>query len=191
LRDRADAVTRYLHFLVDGLILGSIALLLHRISFDPARVGLQLVNWKRDILVGVTAGILLVAMQRLIIRRASVDPKHDFTYRVRKGSPLLWVFIFVTGAFSEELWTAVCLVTLKAGGFSSSLSVVMTIVVFAAGHYSYGLWGACAVALKEVVSALLFLHFGSLFVTFFYHFIGNLGSLYWNRYWASGGWAIL
>ena len=60
---------------------------------------------------------------------------------------------------------------------------VMTVIVFAAMHYAYGFGGTVAVATKGSVSALLFLHYGSLVVTFLFHFVGNMGSLYWNRYW--------
>jgi membrane protease YdiL (CAAX protease family) len=183
LQDTADAVTRYLSFFVDALILISIAIWAHRISLDPARLGLQLADWKRHVLTGATVGILLIAAQGLMVRRVPIDPRHAFTYRVRKGSPLLWVFLLASGAFSEELWIAFCLIVLRPTMHSAAISVAMTIVVFAAMHYSYGFWGALAVAVKGTVSAILFLHFGSLLVTFFYHFVGNLGSLYWNRYW--------
>jgi hypothetical protein len=186
LQDRADAVNRYLNFFVDALILISIGIWAHRISLDPARLGLQLADWKRHVLLGATAGILLIAVQALMLRRVPIDPRHAFTYRVRKGSPLLWVFLLASGAFSEELWIAFCLIVLRPTTHSAAISVAMTIVVFAAMHYSYRFWGAVAVAVKGTVSAILFLHFGSLIVTFFYHFVANLGSLYWNRYWRVG-----
>jgi hypothetical protein len=183
LQERADEVTRYLNFFVDALILASVAIWAHRISLGPARFGLQLADWKRHVLVGASAGVLLIAAQGLMLRRIPIDPRHAFTYRVRKGSPLLWVFIFISGAFSEELWIAFCLIVLTSTTHSVTTSVAMTIVVFAAAHYSYRFWGAVAVAVKGTVSAILFLHFGSIIVTFFYHFVANLGSLYWNRYW--------
>lgn len=182
-RERVEGVNRYLNFLVDGLLLGLIAILLHRTTFGAARVGLQLVNWGRNAVFGVTAGILLVVTQSLALQRVLIDPRHAFTYQIRRGSPVLWVFIFITGAFSEELWIATCLVVLLATAHSAVMSVAMTVVVFAAMHYAYRFWGATAVAVKAAVSALLFLHFHSLVVTFLYHFVGNLGSLYWNRYW--------
>jgi len=183
LQDRADTVTRYLNFFVDALIVSSIAIWAHKISLSPARLGLHLTDWKRYVLVGVTAGILLVSIQGLLVRRVPIDPLHAFTYAVRKGSLLVWVSIFISSAFSEELWIASCLIVLRPATHSAAISVTITIVVFAAMHYSYRFWGAVAVAVKGSVSAILFLHFGSLIVTFFCHFVANLGSLYWNRYW--------
>jgi hypothetical protein len=45
LRNKADAVTRYLNFLVDGLISGLIVVVLHRTALGPANVGLRFSNW--------------------------------------------------------------------------------------------------------------------------------------------------
>lgn len=182
-RDRAEAVTRYLNFLVDALVLVFIVILLRRTGLGAGHMGLQFANWEHDAIFGLTAGIFLVATQSLTLRRVPIDPRHAFTYQVRRGSPVLWVFIFVTGAFSEELWIAVCLVFLRTTAHSAAISVAVTIAVFAAMHYSYRFWGTVAVAAKGTISALLFLHSGSVIVTFFCHFVGNLGSLYWNRYW--------
>lgn len=183
-REKAAAYRRYAYFLGDAMILGLVALLMLRNSVPATRIGLHLANWKSNAAVGVAAGILRVLVQRLLVVVApAIDPEDSFTWDVRRGAPSLWVLIFIAGAFSEELWVASCLVVLKATGHSSALSVAMTVVVFAAIHYSYGFWGAVGVALGESISALLFLHYGSLFVTFLYHFIGNLGSLYLHRYW--------
>lgn len=187
LQDRSEAVTRYLNFCVDALILTSIAIWAHRMSLGPLCFGLQFAGWKRHVFVGTAVGIMVIFVQSGMLRLVPIDPRHAFTYRVRKGSPLLWVFVFISGAFSEELWIAFCLIILRPTTHSAGISVAMTIVVFAAMHYSYRFWGAVAVAVKGIVSAILFLHFGSLIVTFCYHFVANLGSLYWNRYWRAGG----
>jgi hypothetical protein len=186
LQDSADAVTRYLNFVVDALIVISVVILGHRISLGAAGFGLQFTNWKQHILVGVTARILIIALQGLMLKRVPIDPRHAFTYRVRKGSPALWVFILMSAAFSEELWIAFCLIVLRLATHSAVVSIALTVVVFASMHYSYRFWGAVAVAVKATVSGILFLHHGSLIVTFLYHFIANLGSLYWNRYWHAG-----
>ena len=59
--------------------------------------------------------------------------------------------------------------------------MAITVIVFAAVHYGYRLGGVIAIAMKGVVSALLFLWGGSLIPMFLFHFIGHLGSLYWAR----------
>jgi hypothetical protein len=129
LQDKVDAVTRYLNFLVDALIVSSIAIWAHWISLGPARLGLQLADWKRDMLIGVTAGILLISAQALLLQRVPIDPRHAFTYRVRKGSSLLWLFIFISSAFSEELWIAFCLVVLRPATHSAAISVAITMAL--------------------------------------------------------------
>lgn len=182
-RERSETVSRYLNFLVDALIVGLVFVLLRRTSLGTTSLGFHLSNWMRNAAIGIFAGVLLVLTQRLLLNSIPINPEHPFTSRVRKGSISLWVLLLMAGAFSEELWIAFCLVTLKSAGHSSGLSVLLTCMVFAAEHYSYRFWGVLAVALKGIISALLFLHYGSLFVTFFFHFVGNLGSLYWNRYW--------
>lgn len=187
LREKAAAFRRYAFFLGDALILGLVYLLALRDSVPVARFGFYFVNWRHDAATGVGAGALLVLAQRVALALTPIDPEDaspgSYAWHVRRGSPLLWLLIFAAGAFSEEVWVAFCLVALRATGHSSAAAVGATMLVFAAVHYSYRLWGATAAGLKEAVSAVLFLHFGSLLVTVPYHFIGNLGSLYWNRYW--------
>lgn len=181
--EKVDDVRRYARFLMYALILGLLAALLLKASIPAARVGLHLQNWMSNAAVGLVAAILFVVVQGLVFNSQPVDIHHPFAYAVRRGSPILWVFIFIVGAFSEEFWIAFCLIALRTTGHSVALSVAMTVIVFAAVHYSYGFGGAAAVGTKGTFSALLFLHYGSLIVPFLYHFIGNLGSLYWYRYW--------
>ena len=183
LRDKADGATRCLNFLVDGFILALVVALSRTLSLSPAQIGLQLTRWQRSLTIGLAVGAALVLMEFLALRQVPIAPKFDFTRRVRKGSPVLWVLILVSSAFSEELWIALCLVVLTTAGYSEVLAVTVTMSVFATGHRSYGFWGAVAAGAKGTVSALLFLHFRSLVVTFPCHSVANLGSLYWNRYW--------
>jgi len=180
LKNEADAVGRYLSFAADLLILGFVTFLSRRLSISSARIGLHLINWKHDAVVGIAAGSAEIAVAGLVLRKVPIDPKHDFTYRVRSGSPLLWVLILTAASFAEELWIALCV---RAIPYSPVVSITLIVLVFAAMHHRYRLWGAAAVAVKGTISALLFLHFGSLVVTFPYHLLGNLGSLYFNRYW--------
>jgi membrane protease YdiL (CAAX protease family) len=179
-RKRAATIGRYACFLGDGLILTFVVILALKNSLAPARLGLHLHNWQTNAALGVISGILLILMQHLVGKSTPRNSSHPFVYQARRGSVLLWVFIFIVGAFSEELWIALCLVTLTITRHPTSLSVALTAIVFAAVHYGYR-FGAFAVALKGIMSALLFLWSGSLILTFLFHFIGNLGSLYRAR----------
>lgn len=186
MRERAAAYTRYALFLVDAIIAALILLFMRRYSVPAATVGLHVLNWKFYISVGIGTALLLNALRRLLMTWVPINAKGSFTQNVRDSSVLHWVCIFLAGAFSEELWLALCLVVLKATGHSSVLSVFLTLLVFAIMHYSYGFWGAIGASVVESISALLFLHYGSLLVTFSYHFVGNLGSFYWHRLWRRG-----
>lgn len=183
-RERAAAFRRDAYFLADGITVGLLAVLMARSSLPAAQFGIHLDNWGRNAAIGIVAATLRVAAQRLILVRVHIDPEHPFTWDVRRGALAQWTGIYVVGAFSEELWVAVCLVILMATGHTQTASVAMTMVVFAAIHRGYGgLWGALGATLWEVGSALLFLRYRSLIPPFLFHFIGNLGALYWHRCW--------
>jgi hypothetical protein len=148
-RDRAETIRRYASFLMDTLILGLVAALMRRNLVPAARVGMHLDKWATNAVIGIASGMLLIVSQGLLTRFFPLGTsKNPFTDRVRQGSVLLWVVIFFVGVFSEELWIAFCLLTLRATGHSTVLSIAMTMIVFAAVHYGYRLGGAFAVALK-------------------------------------------
>jgi len=182
IRERATLVRRYANFLGDAVLLGLIAILALRNSIGSAQLGLSLEDWRRSAAVGIVAGLLLVVVQSLIAQLVHIDAQNAFTYSVRRGSLGVWLLIFMAGAFSEELWIALCVVAFRLAGHATITAVVTTAIVLAAVHYGYG-FGAVVAGVKGAISALLFLHYGSLIVLFPFHFIGNLGSLYWNRYW--------
>jgi hypothetical protein len=173
---------RYARFLVDAFVFGLIAILISKTGVSATQAGLRIENWRRNVSIGIAAGILLIATQSLFIGLSPINPRSPFVYAVRRGSVGLWVLIFIVGAFAEELWIAFCLVVLKTTWHSEVVYVCATVIVFAAVHYTYR-WGVFAVAIKGTISCLLFLWCGSLIPTFLYHFIGNLGSLYWCRFW--------
>ena len=178
---KATTFRRYANFLGHALIVGLLAVLASSNSITPARMGLHLDNWKTNVAVGIAAGLLLVAIQALLTRSTFHGPSPSFAYHASRGSVALWLLIFLSGAFSEELWIAFCIVALLATGHSVIVSIAVTAIVFAAVHYSYGFGGAVAVAFKGTASALLFLWSGSLIPMFLFHLIGNIGSLYWAR----------
>lgn len=181
LEARAKAFRRYSNFLGQAMVVGSIAVLAARNSISPSRMGLRLGAWQVSVAVGVAAGLLLVGAQALVVRMASLGPRPPFAYQARRGSAALWVVVYVSGAFAEELWIAFCIVVFLAAGYPAAFAVAATMVVFGWVHGSYGAAGAAAAAVKGTASALLFLWSGSLVPMVLYHFIGNLGSLYWAR----------
>lgn len=181
-RERAATLRRYASFLGDGLILGLIAVLARKNGISSAGIGLGLDNLGVNSAVGLAAGLGLVLVQALVAKFLSVDPKHPFTFSVRKGPASAWILIFALSSFSEELWVAFSLVTLRQTGHSFYVAAAITASIIGLVHYGYGFGGAVASAAKGAISAALFWHYGSVLLTFVYHFIGNLGSFYWNRF---------
>jgi membrane protease YdiL (CAAX protease family) len=180
-RDRAESVDRYLYFVMYALTAGFVAFLMLRNGVPAPSVGLQLEHWRSNVAIGTSAGALLVLLQSLIVRFLPEGAQPKTTDRFQRRSVGLWVFVFFVGTFAEEFWIAFCLVAMRTAGYSAVMSIAATAVVFGAVHLAYGFGGALAVALKGAISALLFLWCGSLIPMFLFHFIGNLGNLYWLR----------
>lgn len=179
-RDKAESADRYWYFLTDALIVMSVIALMSWNRVSAASVGLRLEGWRGGIALGILAGILLVLIQGLLVKSFPKAGAGEATDYLRRGGSSVWVLIFLAGAFAEELWIAFCLVVLRLAGHSMLMSIAATAVVFGAVHLTYRT-GAVAVAVKGAVSALLFFWCGSLIPMFLFHFIGNLGSLYWLR----------
>ena len=182
-REKAAAFRRYAYFLGDVIILGLVAALMAKSLLPAARLGLHLNNWGSNAAIGFGAATLRVVAQRLILVRVPIDPEDSFTWDVRRGPLALWMSIYFAGAFSEELWVALCIVSLTGAGHTATASVAMILTVFVALHCGYGFWGALGSTVWELGSVLLFLHYRSLIPPFLFHFIGNLGAFYWYRCW--------
>jgi membrane protease YdiL (CAAX protease family) len=179
-RGRAESADRYWYFLVDGITVAFILGLMLWNRIPPAQAGLQMTNWKISALVGPAAGTFRVLLLGWLARSLPNLASGKAEDRLKRGPLPLWTAIFVTGAFSEELWIAFCLATLKTTGHSTAVSVGLTAAVFGAVHFEYR-FGAVATAMYGALSALLFFWLGSLIPMFLFHFMGNLGSLYWAR----------
>jgi membrane protease YdiL (CAAX protease family) len=179
-RDKAESADRYWYFVVDVMTVAFIVGLMLWNGIPANRVGMQLTNWKGHVAVGVAAGGLRLLLLAMLVRLLPLIAPGKADDRLQRGSIRMWTTIFFTGAFSEELWIAFCLVALKTSGRSTATSVVLTALVFGAVHFEYR-FGVLATAMYGALSALLFLWLGSLIPMFLFHFIGNLGSLYWAR----------
>jgi membrane protease YdiL (CAAX protease family) len=151
-----------------------------RTGVTSANVGLQIANWPSAAIIGLTAGSLLVLLQRTLLRGVRLAPSNSVT-NFAKWSASFWVAAFAAGAFAEELWIAFCLVAMRATGHLATTAVAATAIVFACQHLGYGYRRAVGVAARGACSALLFLWTGSLIPTALFHFIGDLGSIYGLR----------
>jgi membrane protease YdiL (CAAX protease family) len=178
---KAERIDRYTLVLRSALAISFISILMYWQSIPAAQVGLRSYDWKTNVAIGFAAGLLrvvLVSALAIFVPAASQNPITDY---MRKGSLFFWVPFTLMGAFAEEFWIAICLVTLMAVGYSVEVSVGVTAIAFGAMHFRLRYWAALAVALTGVFSCLIFVWTRSLIATYLFHFVGNLGSLYWKR----------
>jgi membrane protease YdiL (CAAX protease family) len=98
-----------------------------------------------------------------------------------KGSVPLWIASLFVGAVAEETWIVFCILAMTQLGGSVFFTVVLTSLIFGFGHLLLGVQAVPALALSAVPSCLLFLWRGSILPLVLYHWIGNIGALYWQR----------
>jgi membrane protease YdiL (CAAX protease family) len=180
IQDKATRADRYWYFFADAITLIFIFALTLWNRIRLGDTGLQLTNWKEGVIIGIGAGALRVALIGTLANLFPWAVSSRDPHRLRAASIPLWTATFLSGAFAEELWIALCLAAFMATGHSKVTAVLITSLVFGATHWEYR-FGALATAMYGSASALLFLWLGSLIPMFLFHFIGNLGSLYFQR----------
>ncbi len=179
--ERAERVGRYMLFFIDAVVALLVFIMMRRYSVSRIQVGLHLEHWKLHLLVGCTAGISWVGLQRLLLYLIEGEQPASATHFAEEGTVALWASIFFVGAFAEEFWRAFCLFAFTNTGHSTFVSVVLTAIAFSAGHLRPSTGGYLGVATLGVGLALLYLWQGSMVATYSAHVVANLGWLYWNR----------
>lgn len=180
-REKAESADRYFYFVMYALTSGFVAVLMLHSGVHGARVGLQPHHAGSNVAIGIAAGAMLIVIQIILIKLFSKAAQPRTTDRFQRRSAGLWVSVFLAAAFAEEFWLAFCLASMRATGHSGTASIVVTTVVFGAVHLGYRIPGALSVVVRGVVSALLFFWLRSLIPMVLFHFIGDLGNLYWLR----------
>lgn len=181
MREKAESVDRYFYFVMYALTIGFVLGLMFHSRVRAARVGFRVERWGSDVAIGIGVGASLILMQGLMDRLLPKGGHPKTTDRFQRGSVELWVLVFLVAAFAEEFWIAFCLVSLTATGHSKTISIAVTAVAFGIVHLAYRASGALSVAARGVISALLFLWLGSLIPMVLFHFMGDLGNLFWLR----------
>ncbi|MGP8156698.1 MAG: lysostaphin resistance A-like protein [Candidatus Acidiferrales bacterium] len=150
-------------------------------SIPPAVLGLHFWNqWAINLAIGISAGLIRVVILTFSLALFPRRPYSASADRVRRGSVRLWLTNFFAGALVEEFWIAFCLVTFRGAGHSLALALTLTACVFGALHFEHRP-EMLRKAILGAISGSLFLWRGSLLPPFIFHFVGNLGYLYWFR----------
>lgn len=181
LAQRAEKFRRYSAFLHDALTVVLVLLLGSYAHITASQMGMNRISWQRHLLVGCAMAVLWVGLQWIVkgfLRGNTGKTRSQF---FRGGSALLWVFIFLSGAFAEEIWRSLCIVTLRNGGHRSAFVVLITAVVFTIAHIWEGPFRALGRFPFGVAAALVFIWTGSLLTTYFFHLIPNLAWTFWTR----------
>jgi membrane protease YdiL (CAAX protease family) len=182
--EKAERAGRYMLFFIHLVVATSVFYMMRHHSVSAPEVGLHLGRWKFQLSVGCIAGVSWVALSRTLLTLLYVATRSEPSrarHYLERGSALLWVPIFIVGAFAEEFWRAFCLFALTNTGHSVTWSVLLTATAFGAGHLKLGVARALGTAAFGVAAALLFVWLGSLMATYSAHFIVDLAGLYWVR----------
>ncbi|MGC2357697.1 MAG: CPBP family intramembrane glutamic endopeptidase [Candidatus Acidiferrum sp.] len=177
---RAEKVDLFVWPLRDATVVCLVVLLMRELGIAAAQVGIHGASWRVAVTWGVAAGLLHITLQGIIwVLNPSLRSFKVYS-EASKGPLVVWSVIFLAAAFSQEMWLVFCFVALRGAGFPTATSILLTSIAFGAAHFTYRT-GALAVAISGMVSCLLFLVTGSLLASVLFHYLGNLGSLYWIR----------
>jgi membrane protease YdiL (CAAX protease family) len=150
-------------------------------GMSAARVGFHLGNWQINLAVGAAAGSLMIGVQVLIRRLLATLKYTDPDLQLLKGSVPLWIGSLFVGAIAEETWIVFCILAMTQLQAPVFFIVLVPSLIFGLGHILLGVEAVPVLAISAVPSCLLFLWRGSILPLVLYHWIGNLGALYWDR----------
>jgi hypothetical protein len=176
---RADRVGRYVLWLRHGLAVAIVLGLAVNQSLQFSQIGLRLDGWLRNCLIGIVAALLPLGLQGFY---RSLYPLPDTRDKALAAEPTAnWIFSQLVSVLGEDLWLALCVVSLLRTGHSNVVAVLLPATVFGVLHFQYRA-GAIGTGIYGAISASLFLWRGSLLPSYFFHYAMNMGSFYWARH---------
>jgi hypothetical protein len=143
-----------------------------------SQIGLTLRGWQRNVLIGICAGSLELVFQRFLLRD---HLQGDDDKRWPAAEPAAdWILSQMFSVLAEEMWLALCTVSLIQAGHWTVIAVLLSAAVFGALHYRYRT-NAIVTGMYGAVSVSLFLWRGSVLPFWLFHYARNMGSFYWAR----------
>jgi len=178
LAQKAEKLNLYVLWFRHGLVLAFVLGTAAFQSLPFSQIGLRLDSWQRNSLIGIVAALLPLGLQAFF---RSLYPLPDIRDKPLAAEPAAnWILSQLFSVLAEELWLAFCVVSLIRAGHSTVIAVLLPATIFGALHYKYRA-GAIATGVYGAISASLFLWRGSLISPYLFHFIRNIGALYWAR----------
>jgi hypothetical protein len=121
-------------------------------------------SWSVLVIWGILGGLLAFCFRRALALLWPPITDSESNDHMLYGPVTLWLTILAVGAFTEELWRALCISGLQQNGYSARLADLLPAFIFSIAHMSglpsripAGLEIACA----EIVIGLIF---GGIFV---------------------------
>jgi membrane protease YdiL (CAAX protease family) len=178
---KAYYVERYVMVLRNLTIVAVVYALAAHQSLPGTRLGMNWNDWQTNVAIGFSFGLMRVALQGSIRKLLPSLGEVPNNPELLSSPTSFWIANFLLGSFAEELWIALCIVVLVSVLNSLTIPILVTGVVFGLVHFGYGFGGFLAIAIYGIISGSLFVWRGSLLPLFLFHFLGNLGVLYWAR----------
>jgi hypothetical protein len=176
-QQKAETIDSYVWPVRDCFVIVSVIFLMNRANLRAALLGIHVGDWETNASIGVLASSLLFAIRRLLWKFFPAVKERLRNSEEFRGSAHRWWLEYLVSSFSQELWIAFCIVSMRQMHHSVVTSVVVTSAVFGAVHFPYRL-GAFGPASLAVISGSLFIWRRSLLPSYLFHFLGNLGVLY-------------
>jgi len=131
--EKSEQFRRYAAFPVDLVVTVLVLFLALRNSLTISQLGLSSASWERKVLIGCGLGIMWVGLD-WSLSRITFSPSRSRPSLFQKGSVSLWILIFLSGSFAEELWRSLCIVALMEAAHSKFFTVATTAFVFSIAH---------------------------------------------------------
>jgi hypothetical protein len=190
-KERSRRNAYYLLFLKDALLCTLLWVLMAKYAVSASSIGLSLLHWEIFGVIGVVAGIGLLACSALVTwvlprLTAGSPPRFPGVLTGRSGGQE--ILLLVVSSFADEFWRAFCLVCFLRLGHGAVFAVVVTSLVYALCCQREGtdtlfmkvgrIW---AHSISGAYFAVFFLWWHSILVTWVAHLLYNLVRTYQAR----------
>ena len=134
-------------FVFYALVLSCVLFWISRYPIHPAQLGFRTDRWSAGLLFGALVGMSWVTLPALVFKLLLNQP-------LRRAVPGLFaswdlqLVVVLAGAFTEELWRALCMVAMMSAGYSFSYAIAASSLAFALPCWRWGI-GRTVVTILE------------------------------------------
>jgi membrane protease YdiL (CAAX protease family) len=133
---KAEHSGRFLFFLKYTILLLALRLIVGRNFWRIVPIKLPSHEIMIVIGIGIIVGLLAFACRRLLVVISPTIAGTEAQDDLLRGPLALWLVIFVFGAFTEEVWRALCILALQQNGYGVTWALLLPAFAFAVAHLS-------------------------------------------------------